>query len=149
MNLFQASLNLLWKKTKTLILVAALLFRQPLGPPKEVGMPWISTTHTVDEFEEENNNLTKTLASKCCSEVLFHSPGHQTSSFLPSQASIWTWHFTLCPGISMGLQEPNCDNSALDQRHLQLKALKMLFWHRTHFFHELATKIVAHENWNT
>lgn len=52
-----------------------------LGPPKEVGMPWISTTHTVDAFEEKKNNLTKTLTSKCCSEVLFHSTGHQNLFF--------------------------------------------------------------------
>lgn len=29
----------------------------------------------------EKNNLTKTLTSKCCSEVLFHSTGHQNLFF--------------------------------------------------------------------
>lgn len=119
-----------------------------LGPPKEVGMPWISTTHTVDAFEEKKTTWLRHLQVSVAQKCFSTQQDTKTFSFLPSQA-VWTWHFKLCPGIFMGIP--------------RAKLWQFCFWPKTSgaqnvedagltqdsLFHKLATEIVTNENWNT
>ena len=136
------------EKTMNFILDATLLFRQHSSLQRRWGchrfLQLIQLTHLKRKTTTWLRHLQVSVAQKC----FFHSTGHQTLSFLPSQ-TVWTWHFTLCPGIFMGIPRAKLRHFCFCPKTSGAQNVEDAVLTQDSLFHKLATEIVTHENWNT